>query len=110
MMFSPPRENKTHPQVQRSQPAIEYCALLQVLVSGNRRNVVLQPLLSDTKYKITVTPVYADQDSSQLSMTSSGTTREFIKIKHLIKSNLREDTAGFFSEIERKHPNIYIKF
>ncbi|KAL1259248.1 hypothetical protein QQF64_009825, partial [Cirrhinus molitorella] len=45
-----------------------------VLVSGNRRSVILQPLLSDTRYKITVTPVYADGESTALSKTSVGKT------------------------------------
>ncbi|XP_057195961.1 collagen alpha-1(XIV) chain isoform X2 [Triplophysa rosa] len=45
-----------------------------VLVAGNRRSVILQPLLSDTDYKITVTPVYADEESDTLSMASSGKT------------------------------------
>ncbi|XP_067258727.1 collagen alpha-1(XIV) chain isoform X4 [Chanodichthys erythropterus] len=45
-----------------------------VLVSGNRRSVILQPLLSDTRYKITVTPIYADEESTALSMSSSGKT------------------------------------
>jgi len=54
---------------------IEYSALLQVLVSGNK-SVILQPLLSDTRYKITVTPIYADEESSALSKSSSGKTCE----------------------------------
>ncbi|TRY54520.1 hypothetical protein DNTS_033389 [Danionella cerebrum] len=45
-----------------------------VLVSGNSRSVVLQPLLSDSKYSITVSPVYADQESIELSMSTYGTT------------------------------------
>ncbi|KTG38707.1 hypothetical protein cypCar_00013727, partial [Cyprinus carpio] len=45
-----------------------------VLVSGNRRSVILQPLLSDTRYKITVTPIYADGESRALSKASTGKT------------------------------------
>uniref|UniRef100_A0A8C0YF80 Collagen type XIV alpha 1 chain n=1 Tax=Cyprinus carpio carpio TaxID=630221 RepID=A0A8C0YF80_CYPCA len=45
-----------------------------VLVSGNRRSVILQPLLSDTRYKITVTPFYANGESTALAMASTGKT------------------------------------
>ncbi|XP_043078905.1 collagen alpha-1(XIV) chain-like [Puntigrus tetrazona] len=45
-----------------------------VLVSGNRRSVILQPLLSDTRYKITVTPIYADGESAAMSKASIGKT------------------------------------
>lgn len=41
-------------------------------VPGRRNNVVLQPLLSDTPYKITVVAVYADGDGGQL--TGNGRT------------------------------------
>ncbi|XP_052003748.1 collagen alpha-1(XIV) chain-like isoform X4 [Xyrauchen texanus] len=45
-----------------------------VLVPENRMRVILQPLLSETEYKITVTPIYADGESTLLSMASSGKT------------------------------------
>lgn len=70
MTFGPHRESKTHPHP-------HYSALLQVLVSGNRRSVILQPLLSDTMYKITVTPIYSEGESTALSKTSTGKTREY---------------------------------
>lgn len=56
--------------------SLKYSTPLQVLVAGNRRSVILQPLLSDTDYKITVTPVYANEEFDRLSMTSSGKTCE----------------------------------
>ncbi|XP_067305122.1 collagen alpha-1(XIV) chain isoform X5 [Pseudorasbora parva] len=48
-----------------------------VLVSGNKRRMILQPLLSDTRYNITVTPVYADEESTAQPMSSSGKTLPF---------------------------------
>uniref|UniRef100_A0AAY4DX04 Collagen, type XIV, alpha 1b n=1 Tax=Denticeps clupeoides TaxID=299321 RepID=A0AAY4DX04_9TELE len=37
------------------------------MVSGQQKSTVLQPLLSDTEYKITVTPIYASGDGPSLS-------------------------------------------
>uniref|UniRef100_A0AAR2LSF0 Collagen, type XIV, alpha 1b n=1 Tax=Pygocentrus nattereri TaxID=42514 RepID=A0AAR2LSF0_PYGNA len=45
-----------------------------VLVPGNERTVLLQPLLSDSLYKISVSPVYPDGEDSALSMSSMGRT------------------------------------
>ncbi|XP_029308193.1 collagen alpha-1(XIV) chain [Cottoperca gobio] len=43
-----------------------------VLVPGGQRRAVLQPLLSDTQYKVTVTPVYAGgQDGISVSATGA---------------------------------------
>ncbi|XP_039972835.1 collagen alpha-1(XIV) chain isoform X2 [Xiphias gladius] len=44
-----------------------------VLVPGDQRRAVLQPLLSDTQYKVTVTPVYTDGQDG-ISVSSLGTT------------------------------------
>ncbi len=42
---------------------------LQVLLPGGQRRALLQPLQSDTQYKVTVTPVYADgQDGISVSV------------------------------------------
>lgn len=48
----------------------------QVLVPGNTKSVILQPLLSETEYKITVSPVYPEGEDSALSQSSTGRTRE----------------------------------
>uniref|UniRef100_A0A672ZDR0 Collagen, type XIV, alpha 1a n=1 Tax=Sphaeramia orbicularis TaxID=375764 RepID=A0A672ZDR0_9TELE len=44
-----------------------------VLVPGGQRRTVLQPLLSDTQYKVTVTPVYRDGQDG-ISVSSLGAT------------------------------------
>nr|XP_020464152.1 collagen alpha-1(XIV) chain isoform X3 [Monopterus albus] len=44
-----------------------------VLVPGGQRRAVLQPLLSDTQYKVTVTPVYTDGDDG-ISVSALGAT------------------------------------
>ncbi|KAI4893053.1 hypothetical protein NFI96_005118 [Prochilodus magdalenae] len=46
----------------------------RVLVPGTARNVLLQPLLSDSQYKITVSPVYPDGEDSTLSLSTMGRT------------------------------------
>uniref|UniRef100_A0A8C5R881 Collagen alpha-1(XII) chain n=1 Tax=Leptobrachium leishanense TaxID=445787 RepID=A0A8C5R881_9ANUR len=51
------------------------------VVPGRRNNVVLQPLLSDTPYKITVVAVYADGDGGQL--TGNGKTVGLLAPKNL---------------------------
>ncbi|KAG2464968.1 COEA1 protein, partial [Polypterus senegalus] len=43
-----------------------------IMVPGRQNNILLQPLLSDTEYKITVIPVYSDGDG--LSSSSIGRT------------------------------------
>ncbi|XP_075454120.1 collagen alpha-1(XII) chain isoform X2 [Ascaphus truei] len=50
-------------------------------VPGRRNNVVLQPLLSDTPYKITVVAVYADGDGGQL--TGNGKTAGLLAPQNL---------------------------
>ncbi|XP_041420606.1 collagen alpha-1(XII) chain isoform X2 [Xenopus laevis] len=50
-------------------------------VPGRRNNVVLQPLLPDTPYKITVVAVYADGDGGQL--TGNGRTVGLIAPRNL---------------------------
>ncbi|KAF5901087.1 collagen alpha-1(XIV) chain isoform X1, partial [Clarias magur] len=45
-----------------------------VMVPANRKTVMLQPLLSDTEYKITVHPVYPEGEVSVLSLSSVGHT------------------------------------
>ncbi|CAB1351089.1 unnamed protein product, partial [Coregonus sp. 'balchen'] len=37
------------------------------MVPGGKNSLLLQPLLSDTEYKVTVTPVYADEDGPGVS-------------------------------------------
>uniref|UniRef100_A0A672ZAW4 Collagen, type XIV, alpha 1a n=1 Tax=Sphaeramia orbicularis TaxID=375764 RepID=A0A672ZAW4_9TELE len=49
------------------------CVCVQVLVPGGQRRTVLQPLLSDTQYKVTVTPVYRDGQDG-ISVSSLGAT------------------------------------
>ncbi|KAM7382659.1 hypothetical protein PAMP_002381 [Pampus punctatissimus] len=44
-----------------------------VLVPGGQRRAVLQPLLSDTQYKVTITPVYTDGQDG-ISASALGTT------------------------------------
>ncbi|XP_044215534.1 collagen alpha-1(XIV) chain isoform X1 [Thunnus albacares] len=44
-----------------------------VLVPGDQRRAVLQPLLSDTQYKVTVTPVYTDGQDG-ISVSALGAT------------------------------------
>ncbi|XP_053566419.1 collagen alpha-1(XII) chain isoform X2 [Bombina bombina] len=52
-----------------------------ITVPGRRNNVVLQPLLSDTPYKITVVAVYGDGDGGQL--TGNGKTVGLLAPKNL---------------------------
>lgn len=51
-------------------------AVFQVLVPGSRKSVMLEPLLSDTEYKITVNPIYPEGEDSAFSESSTGHTRE----------------------------------
>lgn len=51
-------------------------AVLQVLVPGSSKSVMLEPLLSDTEYKITVNPIYPEGEDSAFSQSSTGHTRE----------------------------------
>ncbi|XP_047188643.1 collagen alpha-1(XIV) chain isoform X2 [Scophthalmus maximus] len=44
-----------------------------VLVPGGQRRAVLEPLLSDTQYKVTVTPVYMDRQDG-ISVSAMGST------------------------------------
>ncbi|KAK6323760.1 hypothetical protein J4Q44_G00060990 [Coregonus suidteri] len=37
------------------------------MVPGGQNSLLLQPLLSDTEFKVTVTPVYADGDGTGVS-------------------------------------------
>lgn len=37
------------------------------MVPGRQNSVLLQPLLSDTEYKVTVTPVYASTEGISVS-------------------------------------------
>uniref|UniRef100_A0A803TLQ8 Collagen alpha-1(XIV) chain n=1 Tax=Anolis carolinensis TaxID=28377 RepID=A0A803TLQ8_ANOCA len=39
-----------------------------VMVPGRQNNLLLQPLLSDTEYKVMVTPIYADGEGASLSV------------------------------------------
>jgi hypothetical protein len=48
----------------------------QVLVPGQQTTVLLQPLLSDTEHKVTVTPVYTDGQDG-ISVSSVGRTCEY---------------------------------
>lgn len=51
---------------------------LQVLIPGSRKSVLLQPLLSDTEYKITVNPIYPEGEDPEgvYSLSSNGHTCE----------------------------------
>lgn len=49
--------------------------VVQTTVPGIRNNVILQPLQSDTPYKITVVAVYEDGDGGQL--TGNGRTGNY---------------------------------
>ncbi|KAL6473905.1 hypothetical protein MHYP_G00174660 [Metynnis hypsauchen] len=51
------------------------------MVPGNQNSVVLQPLLSDTEYRVSVTPVYADEDGP--SVTRSARTLPLSAPKNL---------------------------
>ncbi|XP_072906324.1 collagen alpha-1(XIV) chain isoform X2 [Hemitrygon akajei] len=44
-------------------------AVSMVMVPGRVNNLVLQPLLSDTAYKVTVTPIYVDGEGTGLTVT-----------------------------------------
>uniref|UniRef100_A0A803U1M9 Collagen type XIV alpha 1 chain n=1 Tax=Anolis carolinensis TaxID=28377 RepID=A0A803U1M9_ANOCA len=43
-------------------------AVRTVMVPGRQNNLLLQPLLSDTEYKVMVTPIYADGEGASLSV------------------------------------------
>nr|XP_019946701.1 PREDICTED: collagen alpha-1(XIV) chain [Paralichthys olivaceus] len=48
-----------------------------VLVPGGERRALLEPLLSDTQYKVTVTPVYRDGQDG-ISISAMGSTRPLL--------------------------------
>lgn len=58
--------------------SICYISTFQVLVPGSRKSVMLQPLLSDTEYKITVNPIYPEGEDPEgaFSLSSIGRTCE----------------------------------
>ncbi|XP_031429590.1 collagen alpha-1(XIV) chain isoform X2 [Clupea harengus] len=45
-----------------------------ILVPGAQRTVILQPLLSDTEYSVTVTPIYTDGENHFFALSSRGKT------------------------------------
>lgn len=47
---------------------------IQVMVPGRQNTLLLQPLLSDTEYKVTITPIYSDGEG--VSVSAPGKTRE----------------------------------
>lgn len=51
-------------------------AIPQVLVPGSKKSVTLQPLHSDTEYKITVNPIYPEGEGAAFSQSSTGHTCE----------------------------------
>lgn len=50
------------------------CFLVQVMVPGSQNHLLLKPLLSDTEYKVTVTPIYDDGEG--VSVSAPGKTCE----------------------------------
>lgn len=60
---------------------------IQVTVPARQNNVLLQSLLSDTEYKIMVTPIYADGEG--VSLSAPGKTCEFKVLKAQIKATAR---------------------
>ena len=50
------------------------CFSVQIMVPGSQNNVLLRSLLSDTEYKVTVTPIYGDGEG--VSVSAPGKTCE----------------------------------
>lgn len=50
------------------------CFFVQVMVPGSQNNLLLKSLLSDTEYKVTVTPIYDDGEG--VSVSAPGKTCE----------------------------------
>lgn len=48
---------------------------MQVMVPGRQNTLLLQPLLSDTEYKVTITPIYADGEG--VSVSAPGKTCKY---------------------------------
>lgn len=48
---------------------------LQVMVPGRQNTLLLHPLLSDTEYKVTITPIYADGEG--VSVSAPGKTCKY---------------------------------
>lgn len=51
-----------------------FAFFVQVMVPGSQNNLLLKPLLSDTEYKVTVTPIYDDEEG--VSVSAPGKTCE----------------------------------
>lgn len=51
------------------------CFCIQVMVPGNENNLLLQSLLPNTEYKVTVTPIYNDEEG--VSVSAPGKTCEW---------------------------------
>lgn len=43
------------------------CFFVQIMVPGSQNNLLLKPLLPDTEYKVTVTPIYTDGEGVSVS-------------------------------------------
>lgn len=52
-----------------------HCIFYQKVVAGRENDIVLQSLLSDTEYKVTVTPMYFNGEGNPVS--ASGRTRMY---------------------------------